>query len=89
MSGTDPLGQVFVGYMGGRAATGALAAFNRARALVQGKKAYKLVEILFVDHYDKAGQPYINHLLRVSQKLKNPETKVSGFYIIFFLNKPR
>lgn len=41
-------------------------------------KAYKLVEILFVDHYDKAGQPYINHLLRVSQKLKNTETKVAG-----------
>ena len=42
MSGTDPLGQVFVGYMGGRAATGALAAFNKARALAQGRKAYKL-----------------------------------------------
>ena len=41
MSGTDPLGQVFVGYMGGRAATGALAAFNRIRALEQGRKAYK------------------------------------------------
>ena len=41
MSGTDPLGQVFVGYMGGRAATGALAAFNRIRTLEQGRKAYK------------------------------------------------
>ena len=41
MSGTDPLGQVFVGYIGGRAATGALAAFNRIRALEQGRKAYK------------------------------------------------
>ena len=41
MSGTDPLVQVFVGYMGGRAATGALAAFNRIRALEQGRKAYK------------------------------------------------
>ena len=41
MSGTDPLGQVFVGYMGGRAATGALATFNRIRALEQGRKAYK------------------------------------------------
>ena len=41
MSGTDPLGQVFVGYMGGRAATGALATFNRIRTLEQGRKAYK------------------------------------------------
>ena len=41
MSGTDPLGQAFVGYMGGRAVTGALAAFNRIRALEQGRKAYK------------------------------------------------
>ena len=40
MSGTDPLGQAFVGYMGGRAITGALAAFNRIRALEQGRKAY-------------------------------------------------
>lgn len=41
MSGVDPLGQAFVGYMGGRAVTGALAAFNRIRALEQGRKAYK------------------------------------------------
>ena len=41
MSGADPLGQAFVGYMGGRAATGALATFNRIRALEQGRKAYK------------------------------------------------
>ena len=41
MSGADPLGQAFVGYMGGRAVTGALAAFNRIRALEQGRKAYK------------------------------------------------
>lgn len=41
MSGADPLGQAFVGYMGGRAATGALAAFNRIRTLEQGRKAYK------------------------------------------------
>lgn len=41
MSGADPLGQAFVGYMGGRAATGALAAFNRIRALEQGRKTYK------------------------------------------------
>ena len=41
MSGADPLGQVFVGYMGGRAATGALAAYNKIRALEQGRRAYK------------------------------------------------
>ena len=41
MSGADPVGQAFVGYMGGRAITGALAAFNRIRALEQGRKAYK------------------------------------------------
>lgn len=41
MSGVDPLGQAFVGYMGGRTITGALAAFNRIRALKQGRKAYK------------------------------------------------
>ena len=41
MSGTDPLGQAFVGYMGGRAVTGALATFNRIRALEQGRKTYK------------------------------------------------
>ena len=41
MSGADPVGQAFVGYMGGRTITGALAAFNRIRALEQGRKAYK------------------------------------------------
>ena len=41
MSGADPVGQAFVGYMGGRAITGALATFNRMRALKQGRKAYK------------------------------------------------
>ena len=41
LSGADPVGQAFVGYMGGRAATGALAAFNRIRTLEQGRKAYK------------------------------------------------
>lgn len=41
MSDIDPLGQAFVGYMGGRAITGTLAAFNRIRALEQGRKAYK------------------------------------------------
>ena len=41
MSGTDPLGQAFVGYMGGKAITGTIAAYNRIRALEQGRKAYK------------------------------------------------
>lgn len=41
MSGADPLGQAFVGYIGGRAITGTLAAFNRIRALEQGRRAYK------------------------------------------------
>ena len=41
MSGADPLGQAFVGYIGGRAITGTLSAFNRIRALEQGRKAYK------------------------------------------------
>ena len=41
MSGADPLGQIFVEYMGGRAISGALAAFNRIRALEQGRRAYK------------------------------------------------
>jgi len=41
MSGADPLGQAFVGYMGGRALTGATALYNRMRALEQGRKTYK------------------------------------------------
>lgn len=41
MSGADPIGVAFVEYMGGRAITGALATFNRIRALAQGRKAYK------------------------------------------------
>ena len=43
LSGADPIGVAFVEYMGGRAITGALAAFNKARALAQAKKTYKLV----------------------------------------------
>ena len=41
MPGADPLGQAFVGYMGGKAITGTLAAYNKIRALEQGRKAYK------------------------------------------------
>ena len=38
MSGADPLGQIFVEYMGGRAISGSLATYNRIRALTQAKK---------------------------------------------------
>lgn len=37
LSGADPIGKAFVAYMGGRAVTGAMAAWNRLRALKQGK----------------------------------------------------
>ena len=43
LSGADPIGVAFVEYMGGRAISGALAAYNRVRALAQAKKTYKLV----------------------------------------------
>ena len=43
LSGADPIGVAFVEYMGGRAITGALAAFNKIRALEQGRRAYKQV----------------------------------------------
>ena len=43
MSGADTLGQAFVEYMGGKAISGSLAAYNRIRALAQAKKTYKLV----------------------------------------------
>ena len=42
LSGADPIGVAFVEYMGGRAISGALAAYNRVRALAQAKKTYKL-----------------------------------------------
>lgn len=42
LSGADPVGVAFVEYMGGRAISGALAAYNRVRALAQAKKTYKL-----------------------------------------------
>lgn len=42
MSGADPIGVAFVEYMGGRAISGSLAAYNRMRALAQAKKTYKL-----------------------------------------------
>ena len=43
LSGADPIGVAFVEYMGGRAISGSLAAYNRVRALAQAKKTYKLV----------------------------------------------
>jgi len=41
-------------------------------------KALCLVKILFQDITDKEGEPYLNHLLRVSSKLSNEDTKVAG-----------
>ncbi len=42
------------------------------------ERALSLVEILFKDITDKEGKPYINHLLRVSEKLENKNTKIAG-----------
>ena len=42
------------------------------------ERALKLVSIIFQDKKDKEGEPYINHLIRVSKKLKNPNTRVAG-----------
>lgn len=42
LSGADPIGVAFVEYMGGRAISGSLAAYNKIRALTQAKKTYKL-----------------------------------------------
>lgn len=42
------------------------------------KRALTLVEILFKDKTDKEGKPYIGHLLRVSNKLKNKNTRIAG-----------
>ena len=42
LSGADPIGVAFVEYMGGRAISGSLAAYNKMRALAQAKKTYKL-----------------------------------------------
>lgn len=41
-------------------------------------RALELVNILFKDIKDKEGQPYIGHLIRVSEKLENKNTKVAG-----------
>lgn len=42
------------------------------------ERALKLVSIIFQDKKDKEGEPYINHLIRVSKKLKNHNTRVAG-----------
>lgn len=42
------------------------------------ERAYQLVSILFQNICDKEGDPYLNHLIRVSTKLSNPNTRVAG-----------
>ena len=41
-------------------------------------RALLLVSDLFKDKRDKAGDPYINHLIRVSLKLDTDELKIAG-----------
>jgi len=41
-------------------------------------RAFYLVSILFKDIKDKEGQPYINHLIRVSEKVEEKDTKVAA-----------
>ena len=41
-------------------------------------RALALVEKLFANKTDKEGEPYIGHLLRVSNKLTNTNTKIAG-----------
>ena len=42
------------------------------------EKAYYLVSILFKDIKDKAGNPYLGHLTRVSDKVDNMNTKIAA-----------
>ena len=42
------------------------------------ERALSLIKVLFKDITDKEGEPYINHLLRVSEKLENKNTKIAG-----------
>ena len=42
------------------------------------ERALSLIKVLFEDITDKEGEPYINHLLRVSEKLENKNTKIAG-----------
>ena len=41
-------------------------------------KAYSLVSILFKGKLDKEGEPYLNHLIRVSNNVENENTKVAA-----------
>ena len=41
-------------------------------------RALLLVSDLFKDKRDKAGDPYINHLIRVSVKIDTDELKIAG-----------
>lgn len=41
-------------------------------------RAYELVSCLFANITDREGEPYIGHLVRVSDALTNPDTKVAG-----------
>ena len=41
-------------------------------------KALSLVTILFQEKYDKEGEPYLNHLIRVSEQIDNSNTKVAA-----------
>lgn len=41
-------------------------------------RALALVKKLFADKTDKEGKPYIGHLVRVSNKLTNTNTKIAG-----------
>ena len=43
-------------------------------------RALLLVSDLFKDKRDKAGDPYINHLIRVSVKLDTDELKIAGLF---------
>lgn len=42
------------------------------------QRALELVKILFAHHKDKEGEPYINHLIRVSNRLTNKDTRIAG-----------
>ena len=42
-------------------------------------KANIIARVLFENKFDKAGKPYIGHLIRVSERLSEPIEQVSGF----------
>ncbi len=41
-------------------------------------RAYRLVSYLFKDKKDKAGEPYLGHLIRVSDRLSKGDAKVAA-----------